>query len=117
MSLQAYRRASQQSENPRQAEYRLFGEVTRALIEAAQKPTDDLAGRMQALDWNRRLWSALASDCARDDNQLTPQLRAHIVSLSLWVGRHTGQVIRGQEEFEPLIDVNKIIMQGLAGQA
>lgn len=117
MSLQAYQRASQRSENPRSSEYRLFGQVTRALIEAAEKPTDDIAGRADALDWNRRLWTTLASDCAREDNRLDPPLRAQIVSLSLWVGRHTSQVIRGQGEFEPLIDVNRIVMQGLAGQS
>lgn len=116
MSLQAYQRATQRSESPKQSEYRLFGEVTRALMEAAEKPVEDISGRMEALDWNRRLWSTLASDCSREDNQLAPPLRAQIVSLSLWVGRHTSQVIRGHDSFEPLIDVNRIIMQGLSGQ-
>jgi len=36
MSLQAYQTAAQRSENPRDAEYRLFGQVTRALMEAAE---------------------------------------------------------------------------------
>lgn len=116
MSLQAYHRVSQQAEGPRQTEYRLFGQVTRALIEASQIPEDDFQGRMEALDWNRRMWSALASDCARADNALPETLRASIISLSLWVGRHTTAVMKREETFEPLIDVNRIIMQGLAGQ-
>jgi flagellar protein FlaF len=49
------------------------------------------------------------------DNQLPAPLRAQIISISLWVGRHTSAVIRGDEEFEPLIDINRIIMQGLHG--
>ena len=41
-------------------------------------------------------------------------LRAQIISLSLWVSRHTSAVIRKQEEIGPLVDINRIIMQGLA---
>ena len=117
MSLQAYQRTAAQAEDPRQVEYRLFGQVTRALIEAAKVEPTDFATRIDALDWNRRLWTALASDCAREGNALPDQLRASIISLSLWVGRHSSAVMRMQEDFEPLIDVNRMIMQGLAGQA
>jgi flagellar protein FlaF len=33
------------------------------------------------------------------------------------VGKHTSMVIRNQEEFEPLIEINRMIMQGLAAGA
>jgi flagellar protein FlaF len=115
MSLQAYHRVAQQAENPRETEYRLFGQVTRALIEASQVDESDFQTRINALDWNRRLWGVLASDCARPDNALPETLRAQIISLSLWVGRHSSAVMRREESFEPLIDVNRIIMQGLGG--
>jgi flagellar protein FlaF len=114
MSLQAYQRVAARAETPREAEYRLFGQVTRALMEAADLPADDIRGRMDALDWNRRLWSALASDCADPANQLPEALRASMISLSLWVGRHTSAVIRKEEEIADLIEVNRMIMQGLA---
>ena len=113
MSLQAYQRAAQASENPRETEYRLFGQVTRALMAASEAPDTDFQTRIDAIDWNRRLWSALASDCARPENQLPEALRAQIISLSLWVNRHSSAVMRRQETFEPLIEVNRIIMQGL----
>jgi flagellar protein FlaF len=113
MSLQAYQQAAQRAESPRDTEYRLFGEVTRALMEAKTSDPFDFSTRIKALDWNRRLWSALANDCASDGNGLAPQLRASIVTLSLWVARHSSAVMRREEEFEPLIDVNRIIMQGL----
>jgi flagellar protein FlaF len=115
MSLQAYQRTAQASESPREAEYRLFGQVTRALMAAAETDDGDLQTRMEALDWNRRLWGALATDCAREDNQLPEAVRAQIISLSLWVNRHTSAVMRRQEDFQPLIDVNRMIMQGLGG--
>jgi len=113
MSLQAYQKAAQRAESPRETEYRLFGDVTRALIEASKADEFDFRARIDALDWNRRLWTALASDCARDDNGLSDQVRANIISLSLWVNRHSSAVMRREEEFEPLIEVNRIIMQGL----
>lgn len=116
MSLQAYQRASQQAEAPKDAEYRLFGQVTRALMEAEAMPVENVAGRMDALDWNRRLWSALASDCSAPDNRLPAPLRAQIISLSLWVSRHTTAVMRREEEIEPLIDINRIMMQGLSSR-
>ncbi|MDQ0463921.1 flagellar protein FlaF [Caulobacter ginsengisoli] len=117
MSLQAYQRVAARAETPREAEYRLFGQVTRALMEAAALPADDIRGRMDALDWNRRLWSALASDCAESGNGLPDALRASMISLSLWVGRHTSAVIRQEEEIEPLIEINRMIMQGLVGNS
>src|ERR1700722_16407304 len=117
MSLQAYQRASERAEQPRDSEYRLFGEVTRALMDAAKVPQDDFVTRIKALDWNRRLWMTLAADCARPDNALPSELRAQIISLSMWVGRQTTAVMSNQETFDPLIEVNRIMMQGLAARA
>ena len=117
MGLQAYQQAAARTENSRDAEYRLFGQVTRALLEAADKPPEDVHGRIDALDWNRRLWSVLASDCSDPQNVLPEALRAQIISLSLWVSRHTSAVIRREEEIDPLIDINRIMMQGLSGQS
>ena len=113
MSLQAYQQAAERAENPREAEYRLFGQVTRALMDAEKLDTLDPA-RIDALDWNRRLWSALATDCSDPQNTLPAQLRASIISLSLWVGRHSSAVMRGEEDFDALIEVNRMVMQGLS---
>jgi flagellar protein FlaF len=113
MSVQAYQQAAARSESPREIEYRLFGQVTRALIAAAELDAGEIAARMDVLDWNRRLWSTLAADCARPTNQLPEGLRANIISLSLWVNRHTSAIMRGDDGFGPLIEVNKLMMQGL----
>jgi flagellar protein FlaF len=117
MSIQAYRQASARAENPRDAEYRLFGEVTRALIAASKSAPNDLATRIDALDWNRRMWSALAADCAQPKNALPEPVRAQIISLSIWVGRTASKVMRGEDTFEALIDINRIMMQGLGARS
>ncbi|MDP3658909.1 flagellar biosynthesis regulator FlaF [Phenylobacterium sp.] len=116
MSLRAYQQATARAESPREAEYRLFGQVTRALMSAAEADPTDARTRVDALDWNRRLWSTLGSDCADSKNGLPAPLRASIISLSIWVDKHTSAVIRREEEIEPLIDVNRMIMQGLGGE-
>jgi flagellar protein FlaF len=114
MSLRAYQQTAARAETPREAEYRLFGQVT--LMEAAKLDQADLSGRMEALDWNRRLWSALAIDCAAPENTLPAPLRASIISLSIWVGKYTSKVIRGEDDIQDLIDINRMVMQGLSGQ-
>ena len=115
MSLQAYKTAAARAENPREAEYRLFGQVTHALIEASKADEKDFKTRIDALDWNRRLWSTLATDCANPDNGMDKALRARIISISLFVSKHSSAVMRGEDDFEALIDINKMVMQGLAG--
>jgi flagellar biosynthesis activator protein FlaF len=117
MSLRAYQQVATSAEAPRDIEYRLFGEVTRGLMDAAAGSRDDIQGRMAALDRNRKLWSALATDCSSSANALPPELRASIISLSLWVARHSSAVMRKEEEFEPLIEINRAIMQGLSQRA
>ena len=115
MSLQAYKTAATRAETPREMEYRLFGQVTRALIHASTLDLSELAVRIDALDWNRRLWSALATDCSDPDNAMNSGLKAQIISISLFVSRHSSVIMRGEDDFEALIDINRMVMQGLAG--
>ncbi len=117
MSLQAYQQASNRAESPRDSEYRLFAQVTLALIEAAKADPTDIPARIDELDWNRSLWNVLLSDCSSPDNQLPAPPRASIISLAIWVGKHTSAVIRRREEIQPLIDVNRLVMQGLSTKA
>ena len=113
--LQAYKQATTRSESPREMEYRLFGEVTRALMQAANVDPSDTKTRIEALDWNRRLWSTLATDCADPGNAMSMPMRAQIISLSLFVSKHSSDVMHGDEDFDILIQINRSIMQGLAG--
>lgn len=116
MSLNAYQQVQKRVETPRETEYRLFAQVTRALIEASQLPRVEIAKRMDALDWNRKVWTFMASDCADNNNGLPEQLRASFISLAIFVDKYTSQIMQQGVEFEPLIDINRAIMQGLSGQ-
>lgn len=71
---------------------------------------------MDSLDWNRRLWSTLSTDCGLPENGLPKELRAQIISIGLWVGRYTSDVMQNGADINALIDVNKAIMEGLSAQ-
>ena len=114
MSIQAYQNAVRKTESPRQTEYRAFAAATRGLIDAAGLPDSEIGRRAEALATNRRLWSLLASDCAAEGNQLPQALRAQIISLSIFVDRHSSAVMRQGAPLEILIEINRSIMQGLS---
>ena len=115
MSLRAYQKTLKVTESPRDVEYRLFGQVTRALLDVSELPRTD-ARVIEAIDWNRRVWSTLATDCTSDGNVMAPSLRAGIISLSLFVARYSSQVMSSGMSVAPLIDINRTIMQGLASR-
>jgi flagellar protein FlaF len=114
MTLKNYQNVQLAVEDPRSTEYRLFGQVTGALIEAK---TVNAKGTplVEAVDWNKRLWRTLAADCMDDRNTLTEDVRAKIVSLSLWVSKYSRRVTREKAPIDPLIEINRTIMQGLQG--
>jgi len=112
MSIKAYQRAATQAEQPRDLEYRAFGQVTAGLLRVQAEPPAP-AVMADALDANRRLWNLLSADCAAPENQLPPALRGQIISLAMWVARYSSEVLRDGADVEPLIDINRTMMEGL----
>jgi flagellar protein FlaF len=115
MSIKAYQRAATQAESPRELEYRAFGIVTAGLVRVREgQPGPAVVA--EALAANRRLWNMLSADCALSGNQLSPTLRGQIISLAMWVARYSREVLREGAAIDPLIDVNRNIMEGLAAR-
>jgi len=90
--------------------------VTGELI-AAQREGRTGGPLAEAVDWNKKMWRTLAADCLDERNKLPDGIRANIVSLSLFVTRYSKDVVRKGAPLEPLIDINRSIMQGLQGAA
>ncbi len=110
MSVAAYQQASRNSENPRQTEYRAFAIFTRALEEAeAEGPV----AVVKAVADNRQLWLTLQIDLASPENQLPKELKAQLLSIAIWVSRYSNAAMKNEASLEPLITVNKQIMEGL----
>lgn len=113
MTIGTYKSTQTAAEDPRAREYRLFIQVTAAIEDAVAN--DELGTALgHALHENRRLWNALMADLSEDGNMLPDDLKAQIISLGIWVNRHSSAVLKGDAAVRPLIDVNRIIIQGLA---
>lgn len=112
-----YNTAQTSSEDPRAIEYRLLGQVTAALIGANENPKD-VKRRVEAVLWNQKVWAAFREDLVDPGNKLPLELRGQLISLSIFVERQTFELLdlEKQPDFEPLIDINKNIMEGLAAQ-
>jgi len=113
MSIKAYQRAATQAEHPRELEYRAFGQVTAGLLRLKEGADATPASLAEAIDANRRLWNVLSADCAVPENQLPLVLRGQIISLAIWVAKYSSEVLREGADVEPLIDINRTMMEGL----
>jgi len=116
MSIQAYQRAATRAENTRETEYRVFATVTANLVKAKETGRADIGVIVQAIHDNRRLWSLFALDCAQPQNALPVATRAQIISLAMFVERQCSAVLREGADIDPLIDINRTMMEGLAGR-
>lgn len=115
MGIEQYRQTQAQAQalSPRLRERDLVVDVNRAMASAWESGLRGPA-LVGPLHRNRELWGYIAAATAAPDNALPPDLRARLVSLSLWVGRFTSDVLRGRETLAPLIEVNQALIDGLA---
>jgi flagellar protein FlaF len=114
MSIKAYQRAATQVESPRELEYRALGQATAGLVRLIESGSASAVEKAEAIDANRRLWNVFASDCSLPQNQLPLALRGQVISLAMWVARYSREVLRDGAPIEPLVDINRSMMEGLA---
>jgi flagellar biosynthesis activator protein FlaF len=93
-------------------EQKIMRLITEELIEAgnSEKPDFDYYA---ALHRNRSLWSALRRDVMSRANRLPMELREQIDQLGAWVEEQTARVLRGEGKINPLIVVNRNVIDGL----
>jgi len=125
MHIAAYKRTISETEAPRQIERRILAQVTADMernylaYDQEQEKSEKLRlladGLRDTLWRNEQVWMAFRADLAEVGNELNPQLRAGLLSLALWVERHTQGVMSGNQKVKPLIDVNRSIFLGLGG--
>ena len=110
MSITAYRRQKESAETPRELECRAFAVVIGKLTEAKRSGGPAL---IEACYLNNQLWTALTVDLSLADNPLPEELKARLISLAIWVQRYTPQAMQGSVSPDPLISVNRNILEGL----
>jgi flagellar biosynthesis activator protein FlaF len=83
------------------------------LSEARAKGADTFAA-VEAIHYTVRIWTAFLEDLARNDNQLTKELRANLISVGIWILRECDAIRQGHTKtFDSLIDISQIIRGGL----
>ena len=96
----------------RAGEQKVMRQVTEDLIEAGNSEERNI-DYFTALHRNRTLWSALRRDVMSRANRLPQDLREQIDQLGAWVEEQTARVLRGEGRINPLIIVNRNVIDGL----
>lgn len=126
MSINAYKRTLREIESPRQIERRILASITGRLEEFAdrydeagssfERITVLASGLRKALTENQKFWQTLKYDLSEPGNALTPELRAGLLSLAIWVEKTTSSVFGGDAGVRALINVNANIVTALGHQ-
>jgi flagellar protein FlaF len=87
-------------------------------LEDTKKALDDYDAYASALKFNQLLWTIIQADIVDQENQLPDQLKANILSLSIFVDRQTIKALADTSEkhLDVLININKNLAEGLLTQ-
>ncbi len=96
---------------PRELERRAFTTTIGKLMEGKAKGGRAL---IDACFLNQQLWTALLVDLALPQNALPDDLKARLISIAIWIQRYTPHAMRGEVPVDPLISVNRNILEGLS---
>jgi flagellar protein FlaF len=90
-------------------------EAARRLSDARQQVDHDPEAYRTALRLNWRLWTIIQCDVASPENPLSSELKANIISLSVFVDRQTLSALSDPSaaKLNSLIDINRNIAAGL----
>ena len=110
----AYGSIQKETLTPRSVEYRVFLNITSRLEEAQANNNPKSIDYVTALGDNQLLWNALGADVASVGNELPEQLKAQIFYLAQFMSQHTNLVRNGDADLVAIIDINKMIMEGLS---
>ncbi len=82
--------------------------------QALQKLDDNELGE-KALKYNQMLWSIVQADVSQPDNTLPEELKANLMSLSIYVDKQTTKGLNNADDelFDGLISINLNIAEGL----
>ena len=112
--LQAYADTQKSSMNPREVEAMAFTKAA-LMLEEAKAKIEDYDTYASALKFNQLLWTIIQADIVDKANKLPAQLKANILSLSIFVDKQTVKALADvdAEYLEVLININKNLAEGL----
>ena len=106
--------AKVQFDNKREMDAAAFSQAAYVLGQARQKVDDTEMGE-RALKYNQLLWSIIQADVAEKDNALPEELKANLMSLSIFVDKQTSKGLTNPNEelCDSLTNINLNIAEGL----
>ncbi|WP_277905225.1 flagellar biosynthesis regulator FlaF [Pararhodospirillum photometricum] len=86
------------------------------MLEDARQHPDDKTTLTQALRFNHRLWTLIQADITEPASTLPAEVKANMMSLSIFVDKQTTWALRtgAAEEVDILVAINRCLAMGLA---
>jgi flagellar protein FlaF len=112
--LKAYAQTQKSALPPREVEAMAFTKAA-LMLDEAKGQTEDYDAYAAALKFNQLLWTIIQADIVDPVNKLPPQLKANILSLSIFVDKQTVKALSDTngDHLDSLIDINKNLAEGL----
>ena len=72
----------------------------------------------EALSYNQKVWTFFQTELSSSDNQMPKELRQNLLSISLFIDRHTlsAMAFPDQKKLTVLIDINMNLATALRGE-
>jgi flagellar protein FlaF len=109
-----YQQQQKRNLSPREVEAMAFTKAA-LLLEDAKKQTGNIEEFAKALRFNHLLWTIIQADLTEPDNQLPPEIKANVMSLSIFVDKQTTKALRSSSagDLDVLININRNLAAGL----
>ena len=110
----AYQQQQKQNLSPREVEAMAFTKAA-LMLEDAKQYADNIREYSKALRFNRLLWTINQADLTDPENQLPPEIKANVMSLSIFVDKQTTKALRTSTptDLDVLININRNLAAGL----
>ncbi len=114
----AYGRAAQATQSPRELEAQLLMKAAQRLQFLKDSWADGARDLMDALTYNRKVWTVLATAATEPDNPLPDAIKTNIAQLAAFIFQRTIaiQIEPAPEKLASLIQINRNIASGLRGR-
>lgn len=112
----AYATTSRSGGTPVNKEYAIIERVTTDLVRADRNKSKNYSAFVNAITRNRKMWRLFGVDVAEPGNTLPRKLKAQIFYLSEFTDIHSREVLKGNETIEILVEINEMILLGLASE-
>jgi len=113
----AYARTAQKTASPREMEAQLLLRAAARLQDVVEGATKNESEVLEALRFNRKLWTILLSAIVSNENPLPVNIKQNLANLGAFILKHSVQleIEPRPERFPVLVSINREMAAGLRG--